>query len=300
VLVSILISSHNYAKYLPAAIESALGQTYPEVEVIVVDDASSDESPEIIRSYGDRVRALFRERNGGPSAALNDAFAASTGELVCLLDADDMFEPQKVERVVAAARGMPDAQMIHHQVQTIDAEGRPMHAPWPRSMLSGDLRARVVQTGGWFPHPVTCGLSFRRSYLESVSPLPTQGGEHDTYLAGPAALLAPVAGIEEPLARRRKHGANRNETVTGRTPEGALANFETEAAELAKVMGRFGQSPNLSLEHHLDYQLTRRAAGQISRRRAVASVMRSPLLPAGQRVREALRVCAGRGISARR
>jgi cellulose synthase/poly-beta-1,6-N-acetylglucosamine synthase-like glycosyltransferase len=299
VLASVLISSHNYAPYLREAIDSALGQTYPELEVIVVDDGSSDDSPAIVESYGDRIVGIAQE-NGGPGAAMNTAFGKSRGEIVCLLDADDVFEPHKVERVVAAAREIPGAYLIHHRLQTIDAEGRPMNAPSPRSLPGGDLRELVIRTGGWFPHPVTSGLAFRRAYLEQVFPVPARRAP-DTYLAGPAALLAPVAAIGEPLARRRKHGGNRSETVTGATPVSALANFEAETSTLAEVMDeRFGHHVDLRLDRHLDYQLVRRAAGQVSRPHAAASVMRSPLLPMSVRVREALRVFAGRGLSAPR
>jgi glycosyltransferase involved in cell wall biosynthesis len=308
VLVSILIPSYNYARYLAAALDSALSQTHREVEVIVVDDGSTDESAAIIGSYGDRVRSVQKE-NGGPVSALNVAFERSHGELICFLDADDVFEPDKVERVVAAARDMPDAYLIGHQLQAMDSDGRPTHPPFPRRVPNGDLRDRVIRGGGWFFHAVSSGLAFRRSFAERLFPIPTECvvrigtethrimTEGDTYLAGPAALLAPVAGIQAPLARYREHGANRTADVPARE---AMRRYEAEVAALADVMRlKFGQSVDLKMENHLQYQLHRCAAGEISRRRAAARVMRSASLPLALRMRETLRVAANRGASAR-
>lgn len=307
-LVSILISSYNYAPYLSAALDSALTQTHPEVEVIVVDDGSTDESPAIIGSYGERVASVLKE-NGGQISALNAAFERSRGELICFLDADDVFEPDKVERVVAAARDMPDAYLIHHQLQPIDKDGKPIDSSFPRRVDHGDLRDRVIRGGGWFFHAVCSALSFRRSFAERLFPIPAECAvrigpetrrfmtEGDTYLAGPAALLAPVAGIQAPLARYREHGANR---YAGVSAADAMRRYEAEVAALADVMRvRFGQSVDLKMENHLQYQLHRCAAGEISRLGAAARVMRSPSLPPSLRVRETLRVAANRGAAAR-
>jgi glycosyltransferase involved in cell wall biosynthesis len=88
-LVSIVVNNFNYGRFLRQSIESALAQDHPRTEVIVVDDASTDGSVEIIRSFGDRIVPVCQERNGGQAAALNAGFAASRGELIIFLDADD-------------------------------------------------------------------------------------------------------------------------------------------------------------------------------------------------------------------
>jgi Glycosyl transferase family 2 len=308
VLVSILISSYNYAPYLAASIDSALSQTHREVDVIVVDDGSTDDSPAILSSYGERVVSVLKE-NGGQVSALNAAFARSRGEIICFLDADDVFEPDKVERVVAAARDTPDAYLIHHQLQPIDKDGTPIHSSFPRHVAHGDLRDRVIRGGGWFFHPVSSGLAFRRSFAKRLFPIPTECvvrvgpetrrimTEGDTYLAGPAALLAPVAGIQAPLTRYRVHGANR---YAGVPATEAMRRYEAEVAALADVMRvKFDQSVDLNMDNHLQYQLHRCAAGEISRRGAAVRVMRSPSLPLALRVRETLRVAANRGAAAR-
>ena len=306
-LVSILIANFNYARYLAGAIDSALGQTHRDIEVIVVDDGSTDNSIDLIESYGARIVSAFK-RNGGPTSAYNAAFERSRGDLLCLLDADDFFTPDKVEKVVAASRNAPDAYMIHHQLQIVDEAGKPVHAPFPRRVPDGHLRRRVIRSGGWFPHAVTSGLSFRRSYAERLFPIPEwqairAGPEAlpniaDTYLAGPAALLAPVAGIHAPLACYRLHGGNKS--LQAGTAD-KLIRYEAEMRMLADVMReQFGQPVDLRLDSHVDYQLLRCAAREISRPRAAARVLRSPSLPVSLRIREALRLSINRGRAARR
>src|SRR6476646_282737 len=95
-LVSILINNYNYERFLKDAIDSALNQTYSKIEVIVVDDGSTDNSRSVIESYQDKVTAIFKE-NGGQASAFNTGFEASQGEIICFLDADDMFQPEKVK-----------------------------------------------------------------------------------------------------------------------------------------------------------------------------------------------------------
>ena len=314
-LVSVLIPSHNYARYLAIAIESALEQTYPHLEVVVVDDGSDDCSREVMRSYGDRIVARYKDR-GGQVSALNMAFAQSHGDIVCLLDADDIFLPSKVEQLVSAWQGRPDAFLAHHQAQIIDATGRRLHAPYPRHVVDGDRRAKGLRSAGWFPHAPSGALAFARDYARRLFPVPAQqpvsrsvdgsstiAVEVDTYLAGPAALLAPVVGIPEPLLLRRIHGANRIATTDlapNQTAEQHIARYEAETETLIRVMrDRFAREVLLDARQHLDLQLARCAAGQVSRAATARRVLASPALPARTRPREALRVLARRGPAGR-
>src|SRR5215468_5551807 len=103
-LASIIISSYNYGRFLKEAIDSALNQTYPNTEVIVVDDGSTDNSREIIASYGDQVIPVLKP-NGGQASAFNAGFLLSRGEVVCFLDADDALLPTAIERAVSVFVG---------------------------------------------------------------------------------------------------------------------------------------------------------------------------------------------------
>src|ERR1700690_294673 len=100
-LVSIIINNYNYARFLSTAIDSALSQSYRSIEVIVVDDGSTDNSRDIISAYGDRVIAVLKG-NGGQASAFNAGVSASHGDIICFLDADDLFYRWKVSRVVEA------------------------------------------------------------------------------------------------------------------------------------------------------------------------------------------------------
>ncbi len=100
-LVSVVIPNFNYGDFLAEAIESALGQTYPNVEVIVVDDGSSDSSPAVIASFAGRIRPVAKE-NGGLSSARNAGIRVTRGDLLLFLDADDILAPGAVEGLVSA------------------------------------------------------------------------------------------------------------------------------------------------------------------------------------------------------
>lgn len=122
-LVTVVIPNYNYADYVGEAIESCLRQTYPDIEVIVVDDGSRDDSRNIIEGFGDKIRPIFQQ-NAGVSAARNAGVAAGCGEFVAFLDADDVWMPEKLEMQVAAFRADPELGLVHVAVEEIDGDGK--------------------------------------------------------------------------------------------------------------------------------------------------------------------------------
>ena len=113
---SIVITNYNYGRFIARCIDSAPAQSYPDTEVVVVDDASRDHSREIIQSYGKRVVPVLQERNGGQGAAFNAGFRACQGDVVLFLDADDWLYPDAAARVVAAfSPGVAQVQFRLHQ-----------------------------------------------------------------------------------------------------------------------------------------------------------------------------------------
>lgn len=209
--ISILINNFNYGRYLREAVDSCLAQDYPDFEVVVVDDRSTDDSPEILESYGDAIRYVPLQRNGGQAHAVNHGFAACRGELIAMLDADDAFLPGKLLALADVERTAPEAMMLCDRVQQIRMEGTPWSRPIPQRLLSGDVRAEAARRGGLWECPPMSGLTFRRGFLERVLPEPPlpHRVSFDHYLANLAAMTAPIAALDQPYTLRRLHGRNK-------------------------------------------------------------------------------------------
>ena len=214
-LVSILVSNYNYALYIRESLQSALDQTYSNFELVVCDDGSTDDSVHVIEEFerkDPRVR-FIRKGNGGQASGFNAAFAASQGEIVALLDSDDLFLPHKIERIVADFQAHPDSGFSVHRVIRMSADRRrqgvwPMSAPLP----SGWYGTRLMQDGGILPYmPPTSGLSLHRDVAERIFPLPLAEPLvrcPDQLITRLAPLLTNVTREDEALSEYRLHGDN--------------------------------------------------------------------------------------------
>ena len=121
-LVSVVIPNYNYERYLRETIDSVVGQSYPHVEIIVVDDGSKDGSREILAGYGGKIRTIFQE-NQGVSATRNNGVKESDGEFIAFLDADDAWLPTKLEKQVQRFREDSSLGLVHVGVDEVDADG---------------------------------------------------------------------------------------------------------------------------------------------------------------------------------
>ncbi len=206
-LVSIVIDNRDYARFLPRAIESALEQRGADVEVVVVDDGSTDGSRELIAGYGDAVTALLKP-HGGQASALNAGFAACRGDLVLFLDSDDALLPDAA--VVAAAAWRPGVAKVQFPLLRVDAEGRPAGLRVPGGRLpQGDVRP-LIRASGHYPSPPMSGNLFPRVVLERLLPMPEPEwrASADAYLTLLAPFLGEVVSIHRPLGYYRIHGGN--------------------------------------------------------------------------------------------
>ena len=155
-LVSVIIPTYNYANYLSRAIESVLAQTYRQIELIIVDDGSTDNTASVIEYYKNKypdVIRYFYQKNSGPNAARNKGLDLVQGEFIALLDADDEWFPEKLDKQVSFAHANPKYGMIGCGIRwvkddkTIIFEGFGIPVP-PRGELIKHLKMRSFGFGG--------------------------------------------------------------------------------------------------------------------------------------------------------
>ena len=209
-LASIIITNYNYGQFLAEAIESALAQTYPQVEVIVIDDGSTDHSAAIIASYATRISPVFKS-NGGQCSCVNLALQHGRGEVILFLDADDVLLEHTVARHVEGLR-KPGVIKSCGYLAVTDVDGKVTGATIPEKLqASGDYRERILQQGlAARPASFTSGNAWTRDFLEQVLPLPENDiiGA-DGYLTAIDGLFGRIESIHEPVALYRLHGSNK-------------------------------------------------------------------------------------------
>jgi glycosyltransferase involved in cell wall biosynthesis len=213
---SVIITNHNYEAFLAETIDSALAQTHPDVEVLVVDDGSTDGSRAVLDRYEGRIRTLLQD-GAGQTGAMNAGFAASTGTVVCFLDADDRLDPEALAVAAALMADDPDVVKVHWPLNEIDAHGHATGKVWPDLALEGGrqldkLLADGPETCGF---PPTSGNAFRRSFLAPLFPLRRLdallglgSASADAFLSMVAAATGVVAAADRPLGAYRRHGEN--------------------------------------------------------------------------------------------
>jgi glycosyltransferase involved in cell wall biosynthesis len=142
-LVSVIIPSYNMARFLPQAVDSVLAQTYKNIEIQIIDDGSKDNTPDVIRRWDGNPRVrVHRQVNGGLSHARNQGIALTRGDFVALLDADDIWLPQKLALQMPLFRGRPEVGVVYSDYVRMDEEGKPLpNGPtrMHRGRISGPL-----------------------------------------------------------------------------------------------------------------------------------------------------------------
>jgi glycosyltransferase involved in cell wall biosynthesis len=215
--VSVLIATYNYARYLPQCLGRVLNQTRPPDEIIVVDDGSTDGTPELMKQFPE-VRYVYQQ-NAGKAAAFGRALSLSSGEIVCHLDADDYWELGKLACVLRCLGADSGIGGVVHEVSYVDAYGRALHFPWEQQHPAESLLLTLDEcedTSFLYRLPKARGRSWgvpntccvRRGCVEDLFPLPPEvGGAVDgAMLAG--ALRFGVAYLPDALAAYRIHGDN--------------------------------------------------------------------------------------------
>ena len=264
--VAVLINNYNNGPWLRACVDSALAQSRPPDEVVVYDDGSTDDSVEILRSYGDRIRLIEgvhqHSRHGFASqfAAVCAAFAASTADHLYLLDGDDLFLPGKILRYEAAWSGRPELVLVQAPMLRIDPKGAPLREERePRKQIADPLAATYAAQDPDF-HYWTSALAFRRDplarLLELCEPI-TPALALDSALAGVAPLLGPVATLEPALTAWRRHPRSQSLNQTA----GRLANLRARQTHFNRVAARLEARPLRAWRSPVLHRELARAAG---------------------------------------
>ena len=204
--VSVVIDNHNYGRFLKETLDSVLAQVLDDVavEIVVVDDGSTDDSREILSSYAPRVKSLLQARQG-QATAFNNGLLAATGDIVCLLDSDDVFLPGKLAAVIEAFQD-PKVVCVQNFLHDTDAHlvALPRRFPaWPARYVLDDYVA------GRTEFTATSGLAFRRETLLKLLPIPKDLFYYlDDFLTAHALFFGEIANIPRVLGLHRMHGAN--------------------------------------------------------------------------------------------
>lgn len=206
--LSVVIANYNYERYVGDAIESALALRWDDVEVVVVDDGSSDGSVDIIGRYADRVQVLLTE-NATQRVAANRGYALTTGDVVIFLDSDDILPPDLPSKLAAAwASTVSKAQF---RMQRIDEFGTPIGHPFPDYRpvpTPADIRRWVSATTA-YPTPPGSGNAYARRFLDQIFPVGDGVGDaSDSACLAAAPFFGDVVTVPSVVVGYRRHGAN--------------------------------------------------------------------------------------------
>ena len=202
--VSVVIPCRDYVAYLPEAIESALAQTSPPHQVIVVDDGSRDRSLDVARSYAQVTTIALDGR--GPAAARNAGLDAVTGELVVFLDADDALEPDYLEACLAPLQANPALGFVYTQVRYVGARtGVSQHLAYDLERLKRD---NTIHASALLRTAAVRSVRYDEAFAEGFE-------DWDLYLALAARGVSGFL-LDRPLLRYRQHTASRSHALKER------------------------------------------------------------------------------------
>jgi glycosyltransferase involved in cell wall biosynthesis len=220
-LVSCLVATYNYGGFVERAVRSALTQAYPadRLEVVVVDDGSTDDTPErldaLVRAEGGRVR-VFRQENAGATAALSRAIEEARGELLAVLDADDMWLPGKTRAQVSLLERSPEVGLVYTDMTVVDDDDEVVHPSFFDAFgvepLEGRPLASLLVKGNF---ATASSILFRASLREVVHPVPPEIPYADWWLATRVAQFADLACERSEKTVYRLHGRNLTLAVSG-------------------------------------------------------------------------------------
>jgi glycosyltransferase involved in cell wall biosynthesis len=243
-LVSVAIPAYNGADYLREAIDSVLAQTHRELEVIVVDDGSTDHTATVCASFGERVKYVYQENDGTNGAgARAAAVRAATGEWVAILDQDDRWLHAKIEKQLGALRAMPEAELSFTGFRAIDTEGQAVDDPI-LTTPQGDVFHLLLSVN---PYCASSALIKRTAIEKYGIPAPRPGpADYEWWLH--FGRHCQVAVVPECLTEYRTHGENYSGNMT-RLAEQVLELLDRQFANLHPDCDECGRSLRMGRKH---------------------------------------------------
>lgn len=209
---SCLINNYNYAEFVSEAIDSALNQTVKFDEIIIIDDASTDNSAEFIAKFAqlDNVKCIFKETNQGQLSSFNEGFLAANGEIIFFLDADDIYEPQYLENALNFYSRRTECDFIFCAYKKFGA----VEGIFQTDAVDLDLGYSVIRTlynGEWIGS-ITSTLSIRREIIRKILPIPNiedwRVRSDDCLVWGASLVGAKKFYMSKPLVMYRIHQNN--------------------------------------------------------------------------------------------
>jgi glycosyltransferase involved in cell wall biosynthesis len=210
-LITALVDTYNHEKYIEQALTSVLEQGLPEgeLEIVVVDDGSTDQTPKVIQKFAPRVKYVGK-KNGGQASAFNAGFAEAHGEIVAILDGDDWWAKGKLAAVAEALEKNPEVEAVGHGYYEFDEEAKEARVRVPPKRTTIDLATlestqAAITAWGFL---LMGALTVRRGLLERIMPLPEQMVFMADTAIQTAAMAMGTVVLEEPLFYYRYHAQN--------------------------------------------------------------------------------------------
>jgi len=206
-LVSVSLGTYNGEKYLAEQLDSILQQTYPNIEIVITDDCSTDATQQILKNYAEKynnIKVYFNEKNLGYLRNFEKNLHYTTGEFIAFSDQDDIWLPDKIQILIDSIGDYP---LVYSDTAYVDAEGKPMGKKLSdvRNFISGvNLYATEPSGGSWVAGHT---MLFKRKLLETALPFPDYFN-HDAWMSYIAMLNGGIKPVNKPLVLYRQHGNN--------------------------------------------------------------------------------------------
>ena len=258
--ISVLINNYNYQDYVIDSVNSVLNQSYPVDEIIVVDDKSTDNSVQILQdkfTNHETVKLVLKEKNEGQLSSINQGFLASKGDIICFLDADDLYKDNYIAEVVKFYKDNPMCDFLFCSAELFGNEER-IASCYENNRDLGYSKIATLHRQVWIGHR-TSTLTMRRTILEKFLPIPYledwRVRADDCIIFGASIVGARKFYLAQPLVNYRVHGNNNHYArKEKRTPE-YLERYKQAKTRLFSFLSeKMNDSKNLDQFAHFEFK----------------------------------------------